>query len=389
MQYGGLYADGDSVYLLTAAGNMGATSQPLDFRKSINNGETWSNPIRITGAGQNIRRANIAVSGENVHVFGGQSNAAGYGTGIYYFRSINGGANWDPGKLLYANADASARLAVDGTTLHVAFGEKLTPNSFGGRSAYIRSSDNGDTWSSPVYIGEPGRQARQEIVAADGQVFAIWERSALIQGDPLPADRFGYNRSIDGGVTWLGPELLPEGSDVNRNHEQIWLISSGGLHVSWLHGSNVPSSPTGYMFSPDYGATWLDSETALSTPAANVPHNIVADQHWVHIIAEPGAGTYARRPVILVGDYNGDGAVDAADYVVWRDNLGSTINLIADGNNNDVVDEADYGMWRNNFGATAMSAPSASRSIAAVPEGNAPWLLLMGGMELLMARGRR
>src|SRR5205814_10317033 len=34
MQYGGLYAVADTVYLLTAAGDMGAVSQPLDFRNS-------------------------------------------------------------------------------------------------------------------------------------------------------------------------------------------------------------------------------------------------------------------------------------------------------------------------------------------------------------------
>ena len=33
--------------------------------------------------------------------------------------------------------------------------------------------------------------------------------------------------------------------------------------------------------------------------AANLPHGIVADTNWVHIIAEPGAGTYARRPAPL------------------------------------------------------------------------------------------
>ena len=81
MQYGGFYADGDTVYLLTAAGHMGPSSQHLDFRKSTNNGQTWSSPIRITRAGQEIRRANIVVSGDNVHVFGGQSGAGGTGRG--------------------------------------------------------------------------------------------------------------------------------------------------------------------------------------------------------------------------------------------------------------------------------------------------------------------
>ena len=35
----------------------------------------------------------------------------------------------------------------------------------------------------------------------------------------------------------------------------------------------------------------------------------------------------------LPGDYNGDGVVDAADYTVWRDNLGRAgMGLAADGN---------------------------------------------------------
>src|ERR1044071_1728252 len=90
MQYGGLFSIGDTVYLLTAAGDMGAVSQPLDFRKSTNNGVTWSAPIRITLPGQEIRRAIIMAYGNPVHVFGGQSDANGYGTGVFYFRSTNG-----------------------------------------------------------------------------------------------------------------------------------------------------------------------------------------------------------------------------------------------------------------------------------------------------------
>ena len=62
---GGLFASGDTVYLLTAAGDMGAYSQPLDFRKSTNNGATWSSPIRITLPGQEIRRANIVAQGSD------------------------------------------------------------------------------------------------------------------------------------------------------------------------------------------------------------------------------------------------------------------------------------------------------------------------------------
>lgn len=73
----------------------------------------------------------------------------------------------------------------------------------------------------------------------------------------------------------------------------------------------------------------------------------------------------------VVGDYNGDGQVSAADYTVWRDNLGSTVNLSADGDNNGVVDINDYLIWSNNFNASsnvdsqADSVPEASTFVYA------------------------
>ena len=40
-----------------------------------------------------------------------------------------------------------------------------------------------------------------------------------------------------------------------------------------------------------------------------------------------------RSSTRLVGDYNLDGMVDAADYIVWRNTLGSTTELRANGDN--------------------------------------------------------
>lgn len=55
------------------------------------------------------------------------------------------------------------------------------------------------------------------------------------------------------------------------------------------------------------------------------------------------------------GDYSGDGRVDAADYTVWRDSLGSAGP--ADGNLDGVVDNLDYGIWRSNVGSATESHP--------------------------------
>jgi hypothetical protein len=55
----------------------------------------------------------------------------------------------------------------------------------------------------------------------------------------------------------------------------------------------------------------------------------------------------------LVGDYNRNGVVNAADYTVWRDARGQTVAPFAgaDGNGDGLVNDADYALWKSNYGA--------------------------------------
>ena len=75
----------------------------------------------------------------------------------------------------------------------------------------------------------------------------------------------------------------------------------------------------------------------------------------------------------VAGDYDGNGMVDAADYTVWRDTLGSQLDLRADGNGNGRVDSGDYRFWKVRFG----NAGQKTRSIT-VPEPVALLLLVSG-----------
>jgi hypothetical protein len=74
------------------------------------------------------------------------------------------------------------------------------------------------------------------------------------------------------------------------------------------------------------------------------------------------------------GDYNNDGAVDAADYVTWRKNLGQFVTLPNDLTPG-VVGQPDYDVWQTNFGRTAGSGGALS---AAVPEPTSLVLLTLG-----------
>jgi mannan endo-1,4-beta-mannosidase len=71
----------------------------------------------------------------------------------------------------------------------------------------------------------------------------------------------------------------------------------------------------------------------------------------------------------IAGDYNRNGVVDTADYVVWRTANGQTgWGLAADGDFNGRVDDGDLAFWKFRFGNTP-SGSGASVEPAAIPEG--------------------
>ena len=79
----------------------------------------------------------------------------------------------------------------------------------------------------------------------------------------------------------------------------------------------------------------------------------------------------------LLGDYNGDGIVNAADYTVWRDTQGSSTNLAADGNLNGTIDQPDYNVWVANFGTVLGSGAFEN---VAVPEPASLMLLMLAAL---------
>ncbi len=82
------------------------------------------------------------------------------------------------------------------------------------------------------------------------------------------------------------------------------------------------------------------------------------------LLQEDITWTFNLTTPLFAGDYNHDGIVDAADYVVWRNSVGSTTDLAADGNQDGLVDSGDYDLWRSHFGESSAAGVGAAR----VPE---------------------
>jgi autotransporter-associated beta strand protein len=90
----------------------------------------------------------------------------------------------------------------------------------------------------------------------------------------------------------------------------------------------------------------------------------------------------------LAGDYNDDGTVDAADYIIWRKSAGAIgVGLVADGNRDLHVNQVDYDVWRAHFGQTASSG-SGDTANSAVPEPATLVLLLVSATVWCLRRRR-
>jgi hypothetical protein len=115
------------------------------------------------------------------------------------------------------------------------------------------------------------------------------------------------------------------------------IIQAAGFGGSTFTTTNLPNLSAGLVWGVNYGPT----SVTLSVNSAGGPS----------------------------GDFNGNGVVDAADYVVWREGV-----AIAN-------TPANYDLWRSSFGQTVPASGAGAES-AAVPE--APtWCLLGASIAML------
>lgn len=188
----------DTVYLLTAAGDMGPSSQPLDFRKSTNNGATWSQPVFIGEATAEsdvqARQQIVAAAGRVLAMWQRERPFAGGPLPtqrLGYNRSDDGGLTWTgleilPGDKILPSDNGVIRdhhqvwVVPDGG-LHVAWahgppGDSSTP------MGYIFSPDYGVTWrDAEIAISPPGGTLPYGIVADDNGVHALAEPGIYVR----------------------------------------------------------------------------------------------------------------------------------------------------------------------------------------------------------------
>ena len=135
-----------------------------------------------------------------------------------------------------------------------------------------------------------------------------------------------------------------------------------GSEFQVLTASSISGAPTfDFTAAPlGSGLTWLTIQTSTSLS--------------LHIV-----------PSGIAGDYNSDGTVNAADYVLWRKHNNTAVTLANDATPG--TSAADYSVWRSHFGQSQGSGSGALFN-SAVPEPAAIMPMMFGVAIWCLRRSR-
>ena len=191
------------------------------------------------------------------------------------------------------------------------------------------------------------------------------------------SEALGRPKNEEYEINFTGPgSITVDSAGINVYRQDEFSIWTGGDPVAyeedlWNQGIRKANGVSGATTTP---GNFSDFFTVSGTPGM--------DDYTLTSLIE------AVVPPGVPGDYNGNGTVDAADYVLWRKG-GTLQNEVADPGVNSAD---DYTEWRARFGNTAGSGaalPSAQSLSAAVPEPSTAVLLTAGALGLLAGARRR
>ncbi len=269
---------------VTYYGGRGGSDYGLFFTRSLDGGATWlPEHVRLEASPQPTNRIGF-------HQL--ETNGAGKVL-VSWSVERREGAYWHPKEVRYRQSSDSGT-SWDGEPVAWPFETKSNyPTTIGGRDGevhllwtqnivpvavplFIRTKQGGKAWTAaPVTLPGPAgavwnprgapssREAAWPALAIEprGGLYAVWQESSTRGTDIL------FNRSQDGGVTWLDSSLrlntpTPEGSYTSRM-PVVALDEAGGIYVVW-EDSRHNTSDLYFNRSLDGGGTWLDQDVWLT-----------------------------------------------------------------------------------------------------------------------------
>lgn len=247
---------------LTVWGNL--AQDTLLVARSTDNGATWS-PASAPddGGGTTTLLFPAVVTDEaGVWIIAGQDPF----DRVHVIRSTDNGVTWEPTQRLDTDdpadihADHEIEVATDESGNWVAFWTR------DGTQVAAQSTDNGQTWSGPIVVGDVGEAiAEGGSIATDGLGHWVtvwsWTPEFFTEYDLV------YSVSTDNGATWTAQAPLSPTSAGDRGVDLIPSVTAGSdgtFYATWFMVDGDITGKDSDIFmsrSTDGGATWSGPTT--------------------------------------------------------------------------------------------------------------------------------
>jgi hypothetical protein len=261
--------------------------------------------------------------------------------------------------------------------------------------AYLETTDPPGSPTIGVTAKQGDTMLTLERFAGAGESYFYW---GFIDFDPsltgaweiIPTDSTGIGPSAFAN-SLAEPELLPYVESITpqgspRGASAEWTLPDlTGFDVDDVHVRIVQVEPRGTVYSGDL----LPAQTTSFEPPPGILQYGLEYVYLISLIDSEGFYGENRSGVqsepfrfVLPGDFNADGAVDAADLAQWQGDFGT--NGDSDADNDNDTDGADFLAWQRALGS---AVPTISAN-AHVPEPSTAMLVLVSAVGIRRV-GRR
>ncbi len=250
------------------------------YKRSTDGGTTWLPDRRLTSDDhlvENDSWPSIATSGQYVlavwHDY--KWDGTRFNWDIFYKRSTNGGADWEPDQRLtsYPRMTGPPSIAATGSYVHIVWYDLGTGNA---EIFYKRSTDNGLTWESEMRLtNDPAPSYMPSIGVSGSNVHVVWydQRDGNYE--------VYYKRSTDNGVNWT-PDTRLTIEPAESNRPSI-AVSGQNLHIVW-YDQRDGNYEIYYKNSTDNGTTFGEDTRLTTDPSASFFCSVAVGASTVHVV---------------------------------------------------------------------------------------------------------
>ena len=177
----------DKIHTVWSSGPDSPVVYSWVFARDFNGSTAWAEPTALPTATSASSRPDIAADSAGKRLYVIYAKPFNEQRGIYLVRSLDGGSTWLTPTLVFDAAAANwdsidkPHIALDERTnvLHATWLQSTWPGSTSARAVYYaRSTDQGETWSTPLKIAEGAVDWPQLSLVTGNDVYVAWTQAA-------------------------------------------------------------------------------------------------------------------------------------------------------------------------------------------------------------------